>query len=171
MDEPVYWTVLLVIAVAAAGARLALGRPLWPRRSSALRPWELVAAAVSLLALVFHCAAMFFAEWVDAVPSLEEPAASVRALGTVSQAAYWVPAVLLVVATRRVWPPVLALMGLALAGVGATMFWPFELSTHLGWIAAAVVAIAAVAAGFVARPAPSEPGARSSRGHRDGIPA
>ncbi|MEJ7756214.1 MAG: hypothetical protein WKF83_07705 [Nocardioidaceae bacterium] len=33
-------------------------------------------AAIAVAVLVFHCAAMFFADWVDAVPFAEAPADS-----------------------------------------------------------------------------------------------
>ena len=95
-----------------------------------------VAAAVAVL--VFHCMAMFFADWVDAVPFAEAPAAAVRDLDSLaSEVSYWVPAAALVVALRRVWPPAL----LVLVGVGYTMFVPHALDTHLAWLAAAAVTV------------------------------
>ncbi|HET7326848.1 MAG TPA: hypothetical protein VFJ14_06115 [Nocardioidaceae bacterium] len=156
MEQPFFWAALAATAVVGASARLAAGRPLWRGRSSVLRPWELVLAGVALLALVFHCAAMFFATWVGGVPFLTAPAASVRALGTASQLAYWLPAVVVVFAARRVWPPALSVLTGTLVGVGVTMFWSFDLTTHLGWIAAAVAVIVAISAGLVApRPLPA----------------
>jgi hypothetical protein len=101
-------------------------------------------------ALVFHCAAMFFADWVHAVPFADEPAQSVRALGVVSQVAYWVPAVGLAVALRRVWPPGLGLLTATLVGVGYTMFVPHSLTTHLTWIAAAAITLVMIATALVA---------------------
>jgi len=95
-------------------------------------------AAIAVAVLVFHCAAMFFADWVDAVPFAEAPADAVRALGPASQVAYWVPAVALVIALRRVWPPALGLLIVTLVGVGYTMFVPYALTTHLAWLGAAV---------------------------------
>ncbi len=151
MNEPVFWSVLLGIFVAGASVRLLVRRPLWLGRSTALHPWELGIAAASLVVLVFHCAAMFFAEAVSVVTFLNAPAASVRALGTLSQAAYWAPVALLVIAIRRLWLPALGILALTLLGVGITMFWPFELTTHLTWIGAAVISIMAIAFGLVAR--------------------
>lgn len=150
MGEPIFWAVLASIVIAGGSARLVARRPLWPGRSSAIRPAELALAGVSVLVLVFHCAAMFFAPWIDVVPFLEAPAAAVRALGPVSQAAYWLPALGAVVALRRVWPPALGLLVVTLAGVGVTMFWWFELTTHLAWIAAAVLTLAAIFSALVA---------------------
>ena len=151
MDEPVYWLVLLGIFVAGASVRLLVRRPLLLGLSTALHPWELVTAGASLVLLAFHCSAMFFAEWVNAVPSLSAPAASVRELGTASQTAYWVPVVMLVIATRRLWPPALGILTFTLLGVGATMFWPFELTTHYMWIGSAVITIVVIASALVAR--------------------
>ena len=89
--------------------------------------------------------AMFFAEWVDAVPFAEAPAAAVRDLGSLaSQMSYWVPAGALLIALRRVWPPALVLLVVTLVGVGYTMFVPHALTTHLTWLAAAVVTLVLV---------------------------
>ena len=150
MDEPVLWGALLATAVVGAGLRLVARRPLWPRHSCSVTPVELAAAGVAVALLVFHCAAMFFAGWVDAVPFAETPARSVRALGFVSQLTYWLPAAGLVIALRRLWPPALGLLGVTLSGVGVTMFVPHELTTHLAWLAAAVVTVVLVATAFVA---------------------
>jgi hypothetical protein len=86
--------------------------------------------------LAFHCATMFFASWVDAVPLAKAPADVVRALGPASQVAYWVPAITLVMALRRIWRPALALLIVTLFGVGYTMFVPHPLFTHLAWLGA-----------------------------------
>ncbi len=106
-------------------------------------------AAIAVAVLVFHCAAMFFADWVDAVPFAEAPADAVRALGPASQVAYWVPAVALVTALRRVWPPALGLLIVTLVGVGYTMFVPHALTTHLAWLGAAVGSLVLIATALV----------------------
>ena len=142
MNEPIFWAVLAVIAIGSASTRLVARRPLWPGRSSAFRPWELTMAGVSILVLVFHCAAMFFADWLDVVPFSAAPAAVVRTLGPESQALLGT-GLTLVIASRRVWLPALSLLVVTLVGVGVTMFWPFELTTHLAWLAAAVITISA----------------------------
>ncbi len=150
MDQPIYWGVLAATAVIGAGARLAARRPLWPRRARAVPTGELVVAATAVALLVFHCAAMFFADWVDAVPFSEAPAAAVRDLDSlVSEVAYWVPAGALVIALRRVWPPALLLLGVTVVGVGYTMFVPHALTTHLAWLAAAGVSVVLVATALV----------------------
>ncbi len=85
---------------------------------------------------------MFFADWVNAVPFTQAPAAAVRDLDSLaSEISYWVPAAALVIALRRVWPPALALLVVTLVGVGYTMFVPHPLTTHLAWLAAAVIAL------------------------------
>ena len=149
MNQPVFWSVLLAVAALAGAARLLRGGPLMPRRAVPLRRVELLLAAIALLALVFHCAAMFFAPWTDALPGGRALADVVRALGAGSQWAYWLPAVALIVALRRVWWPGPVLLAVTLAGVGFTMFWPHALPTHLAWLAAAVLSVVAVASSLV----------------------
>lgn len=160
-QQPVFWSALLALSLAGLGTRLLTGGPLMGALARPLRPWEITVAAGSLLLLAFHCLAMFFAGWVDLVPLLRAPAAAVRSLGTASQVSYWVPAALVLVAVRHVWPPALAVLAVTLAGVGYTMFVPHALWTHLWWIAAAVGALVLVAAGLVTSPArrhPARPG-------------
>lgn len=149
MNQPVYWSVLLAVAVLAGAARLVTGGPLLRRRAAPLRRVELLLAFAALIALVFHCAAMFFAPWTDALPGGRALGDVVRAGGTASQWAYWLPAVVLLLAVRRLWWPGPVLLAVALAGVGYTMFWPHPLPTHLGWLATAVVAVVAVATSLV----------------------
>jgi hypothetical protein len=144
MDQPVYWTVLLGVVALAATARAAARRPLLPGRAVPLRRGELVVAGVAGLGLVFHCAAMFFAPWTDALPGGRPLGEAVRELGPASQWAYWLPAVALVVALRRVWWPGVVLLVGTLAGVGVTMYWSAPLTTHLAWLAAAVLTVSFV---------------------------
>lgn len=127
-------------------------RPLWPRLASPVSPVELTVAGVAVAVLVFHCAAMFFAGWVDVVPFAQLPARMVRSLGVTSQLAYWLPAAALVIALRRSWPPALAVLGATLIGVGVTMFVPHALSTHLAWLASAVVTVVLIATLLVVPP-------------------
>lgn len=150
MDQPIYWSALTAMALIGMGVRLAVRRPLWLQPSSGIPLRELAVAAGMVAALVFHCAAMFFAEWVNALPLAEGPASAVRDLGLVSQVAYWVPAAVLVAALRRVWPPALVLLIVALLGVGYTMFVPHSLTTHLAWLAAATITLVAIASALVA---------------------
>lgn len=158
MNQPVFWGALTATALLGAGLRLAARRPLWTRHSSVIPGRELAAAAVAIAILGFHCAAMFFADWVAAVPFAEAPAASVRALDITSQVTYWVPALGLAIALHRVWTPVLGLLVVALMGVGYTMFVPHALSTHLTWLATATVTVVLIATALVA------PARRQGRG-------
>lgn len=149
MNQPAYWSVLLSVAVLAAAGRLVVGGPFLQRRAVPLHRPEVLLAAAALLALVFHCASMFFAPWTDALPGGRALGDAVRALGTASQVAYWLPAVVLLLAVRRVWWPGLLVLAVTLAGVGYTMFWPHSLPTHLAWLAAAVLAVVAVASSLI----------------------
>lgn len=149
MNQPLYWTLLVGAAACGAAARLIVGHPLLRRQAVSLGRAELGVAAVSVLALAFHCASMFFGPWTDAVPGGQILGDPIRALGPASQVAYWLPAAALVAAVRRVWWPALALLTGALAGVGITMFWSYPLATHLSWLAAASVTSIVIASSLV----------------------
>lgn len=149
MNQPVYWSFLLGVAVLAGAARLLSGGPLLPRRAVPLRGAELLLAGAALVVLVFHCASMFFAPWTDALPGGRALGDAIRAGGMGSQWGYWLPVVALLGALRRVWWPGLLLLAVTLAGVGYTMFWPHPLPTHLTWLAAAVLTTVAVGTSLV----------------------
>lgn len=139
MDQPIFWGALLTVTVLAAALRLRTASPLLGRRAIAVGRVELGVAGLSVLVLVFHCAAMFFGAWVDAIPGAAAPAGAVRAMGVASHWVYWLPATTLLLAWRRIWWPALGLLFVVLLGVGITMFWPYPLITHLAWLAAAIV--------------------------------
>jgi len=139
MNHPLLWGGLLALTVVAGAIRLTLGYPLLRGRSVRLGPLSITVAVVSALALVFHCAAMFFGPWINMVPFLLPAADMVRAMGPGSQTTYWLPAVTLVLACRCVWWPFLAALIITLVGVGVTMYWPFSLVVHLGWLAAVII--------------------------------
>ncbi len=149
-----FWGVLLGVAVLGAVVRVWRG-PLWPRRATVIPPSALVIAAAAALALVFHCAAMFFAPWTDAIPGARIPGDAIRAMGDASRWAYAVPAALLVLAVRNLWWPALLALAVALLGVGITMYGPFSLGTHLAWLAALIVVGTVVSAGVVGQGAPN----------------
>lgn len=149
MDQPVYWTVLLGVVALAAAVRVLARRPLLARWAVPVGRGGLVAAGLAGLALVFHCASMFFAPWTDALPGGRPLGEAVRDLGAVSQWAYWVPAAALVLALRRVWWPAVVLLAGTLVGVGVTMFWSAPLTTHLAWLAAAALAVSFVVGSLV----------------------
>jgi hypothetical protein len=139
VNQPFLWGGLLAFAVTVGIVRLVARRPLLRARSVRVGRVGAVVAFASGLALVFHCAAMFFGPWIDAVPFLQAPADTVRSMGLASEIAYWAPAAALIVAWRRVWWPALAALVVTLVGVGATMFWPFPLEVHLAWLAAVII--------------------------------
>lgn len=161
MDQPVFWAMLLVVAMLAVVVRLRARRPLLARHARSVPDTALVVAACSVAALVFHCVAMFFGTWVAAVPGTGAAADAVRATGTTSRLAYGVPAVALVVALHRVWWPALLALTACLLGVGITMYGSFTLAVHLGWLAALVVTASAISAGLLGR--------HAARGGRAGV--
>lgn len=139
MNQPFLWGGLLAFAVAAGILRLVVGHPLLRQHSVSVGPVSAAVAFLSGLALVFHCAAMFFGPWIDAVPFLHAPADMVRAMGVGSEIAYWLPAAVLTLVWRRVWWPAFAALLVTLAGVGVTMYWPFPLVVHLAWLTAVII--------------------------------
>lgn len=153
MAPAAYWFSLAVLPAAGLIARFSFGQLPFAPLAYRLRPIELLLAVGALVALGFHCSAMFFPAEVEAIPGLEDPAEAVADLGTASQLAYWLPAVVLLVGLRRVWLPALAALTAVLVVVGVTMFWSFGLSAHLAAIAAAVTITIAIAAGLVRAPA------------------
>lgn len=153
MDQPIFWGALLSVAVLAVVARRFADRPLLGRLATPTGRPALLVAGLSVLALVFHCTAMFFGPWVDAIPGAQGPADAVRDLGTASQIVYWLPAATLVLAVRRIWWPGLLLLITAAAGGGVTMYWPVALTTHLGWLATFIVVGSAISATLLG-PAP-----------------
>ncbi len=149
MNQPVYWSALLALALTMVAARLRHGAPLLRSRSTVLGPVRSAVAVLSVAALVFHCTAMFFAAWVNAVPGAQAPADAVRALGSVSSWAYCIPAVALLVVLRGTWWPAWVVLAAGLLGVGVTMFAGYSLNAHLAWIALTVIALAFHAAALV----------------------
>jgi hypothetical protein len=132
-----------MVAVATLVVRGVHGRPM-SRHVAVLTRADVGLAVVSLLALGFHCAAMFFPAAADNLPQADGIAEAVRDLGRTSQIAYWVPAALLLLALRRAWPPALAAEACALLAIGVTMFWSFGLNAHLVAIAGSVTMTLAV---------------------------
>ena len=147
-----FWVALAIVPAVALVVRVLNGRPL-STRVLPLGRLDLAVVVGTLLALGFHCAAMFFPAAVAAIPLSDSAAESVRELGAGSQAAYWLPAGLLVLALRRAWTPLLLTEVSVLLAVGITMFWSFSLTTHLVTIAGSVVVTAAVLATATYRPA------------------
>lgn len=143
MPDGWYWVALGIVAVAALVGRAVHGGPM-SRHVVVLARADVGLAAVCVLALGFHCAAMFFPAATDRIPGAAGIAEAVRDLGAASQVAYWVPAALLILALRRAWIPVLAAEAGVLLAVGVTMFWSFGLTVHLVAIAGSVAMTSAV---------------------------
>lgn len=154
MSHPEFFGPLAVAVVGVFLVRLVRGRPLFGDRARVLSMVELVVSGVSFALLAFHCAAMFAAGSVAAVGVLDAPAAVVSDLGDpVGRVAYWVPAVTLVIAFRRLWWPAPAGLGLALVAVGGTMYYgSFTVEQHLATIAVSLLGITLTIAALVGRP-------------------
>ena len=143
MPDGWYWAGLGTVTVLALVLRVVHRGPM-SQHVVALTRLDIGLAVGGVLALGFHCGAMFFPDATDNVLGAAGAAEAVRDLGTASQVAYWVPAAVLLVALRRVWTPLLAAEAGVLLAVGVTMFWSFGLSVHLVAIAASVATTAAV---------------------------
>ena len=162
MPTAAYWGSLFGLALAGGAARVIQGGPLLRRRVLRLSRLELAGTVVALLALGFHCAAMFLPAVVSSVPGSTGAARGVRDLGMVSQIAYWVPAGLLLIALRRAWQPLLLVEGGVLLAVGVTMFFGFGLAVHLVAIACSVAATVALLTTVGGSPAGRTAAARRS---------
>ena len=103
-------------------------------------------AGLGIVALVFHCVAMFFPEVVEPIPGTRTLSDEIRAMGTSSIMLYAVPAAAVMLGFRRHHPAALVTMGLSLAAVGYTMYNGGPLDVHLATIFISVVVIAAVSA-------------------------
>lgn len=151
MPNALYWSALVVVAATGLAGRILLGRPLLRHRGTPMRRADLVVAVVALLALGFHCGAMFFQSVVTTVPGTDDAIVAVRELGAVSQIAFWVPSALLLLALRRAWAPLLMVETSVLIAVGVTMFWDFGLPVHLVAIAISVAVTVALMTSVSAR--------------------
>jgi hypothetical protein len=152
-----YWYSLLALAVGGLFVRLVVRRPLGGRRARPLAFWESALAAVTLVALVFHCGAMFFTAQVDAIPFASGAESAINDLGLTSKLAYALPAALFVLAVQRLWPVAVAALALSLSAVGVTMYKWWGLNVHLTAIATAITLIVITWVALVGRS-----GARSS---------
>lgn len=143
---------LAALVVIAIGARFLLA-PL-PLRRVAMRvtPTDAILAGVGMVGLVFHCAAMFFRGLVEPLPGLDTAIADIRALGIASVIWYVTPAVLVLLGLRRQHPIALAVLALALAAVGFTMYNGGALQPHLTAIFVFVVILSSIAATLVLPP-------------------
>lgn len=143
-----YWAVLLGLFVLAVVWRLQRRRAL---NDHAVRlGWPaLTIGASAIVGLVFHCVAMFVPRLVPPLAPLQALSRGITELGVHSQFAYWLPAVVLLVALRGLAWPMLAALAVALLAVGATMFWPVPLAIHLTAIFVAATLVIVLATQFV----------------------
>ena len=147
-----YVVALVVLVVAIGMARLVLPVSPWRRVSVQLHPVDVVLAVLGLLGLAFHCGAMFYRSTILSLPGTETAVAHINALGVVSMVAFVAPAALLIVGLRTISSRALALIVLALAAVGTTMYDGGPLAAHLAAIFATVVLLALCAATLIGRP-------------------
>ena len=117
-----------------------------------MRPDHHVLAVLGLLGLAFHCGAMFYRSTILSLPGTETAVAHINALGVVSMVAFAGPAALLIAGLRRISSPALALIVLALAAVGTTMYDGGPLATHLAAIFASVTLLALCTATLIGGP-------------------
>ncbi len=143
-----FWALLLVVFGIAVAWRLRRGSTL---ESHAVRlAWpELSIGVLALLALAFHCLVMFLPPLVPPIQAVQGLAGAIAELGVISQLAYWLPAVVLLVMLRGIGWPILVALAAALLAVGATMFWPFPLGIHLVTIFAATSLVIVIATQLV----------------------
>ena len=149
MPPAAYWLSLVAVTTSAFALRMALRRPLLPRLARPVGDTNAALLAVALLALGFHCGAMFFADTVTLLPGSDGAISSVNALDLASKVAYALPAMLAVVALRRIWLPALALFATSLLIVGLTMFWWLGLWVHLTAIAMSLTVLSVVVSALV----------------------
>jgi hypothetical protein len=155
-----YWYALLALAVCGLLVRLLVRRPLGGRRARPLALWESALAAAALVALAFHCGAMFFTDEVDAIPFASGAESAINDLGLTSKLAYALPAALFVLMVRRLWPVAVAALALSLTAVGVTMYKWWGLDVHLTAIGTAITLIVITSVALVGSPIVS-PGKRA----------
>ena len=143
---------LTVVVVAVLSARfLFAGLPL-RRLARPIGVTDSVVAGVGLAGLAFHCGAMFYRTFVERLPGTLDIIADIRALGTASVIWYCVPAVLVLFGLRRQHPVASAVVALAFAAVGITMFNGGTLRAHLVAIFVAVTILAGIVTTLLLRP-------------------
>lgn len=135
---------LVVVAVALVVVRLAVPAVPPVRLARPITNFEMGLAAVGLLGLILHCAAMFFMPVVAAIPGTGAILDQINGMGVASMIWYAVPAVVLLVGLRRQQVAAVAVLAVALLAVGVTMYNGTELSIHLATIFAAAVVIAGI---------------------------
>jgi hypothetical protein len=147
-----YLISLAAVVVVLLGSRFVLKALPLSRYATTMTGPDLAAASLGVVGLGFHCGAMFFRAQAESMTGADTAIRSINALGRASIVWYVVAAVLLVYGLRHQHPVVLALIAVALATVGITMYDHGALATHLTAIFASVVLLAAVSAALVRSP-------------------
>lgn len=147
-----YVLALGLVVATVLGARLLLTALPLAAAAVRLAVVEALLLLAGTLGLAFHCGAMFFRDLVDPLPGARPAIEAVRELGTASIIWYVVPAGLVLLGLRRQHPAAVALVALALAAVGVTMYNGGPVSTHLAAIFTSVVVSAGVVALLVRPP-------------------
>lgn len=137
-------TLLLLVVIRILVPGLPVQR--WTRP---IRRLDALLLLVGSVGLVVHCLAMFARPFASEVPGVSALVPSIDALGPASVLLYIAPAVLVLLGLRRLWPPVPAVVLIALVAVGVTMYDGGPLRVHLTAISVAVVVLAAVPLLFV----------------------
>lgn len=146
-------TLLLLVAVRIVVPGLPVRR--WARP---IRRLDALLVLVGAVGLVLHCLAMFARAFAVGIPGVSALVPTIDALGAASVLLYVAPAVLVLLGLRRLWPPVPAVVLIALVAVGVTMYDGGPVRVHLTAISVAVVVLAAAPLLFVSalgRPAPA----------------
>ena len=148
-------TLLLLVAIRIVVPGLPVQR--WMRP---IRRLDALLVLVGDVGLVLHCTAMFARPFAMGIPGVSALVPAVNALGITSLLLYLAPAALVLVGLRRLWPPVPAVVLIALVAVGATMYDGGPLRVHLMAISVAVVLLAAAPLLFVLAVGPTAPARR-----------
>ncbi|MBN9618669.1 MAG: hypothetical protein J0H43_02915 [Actinobacteria bacterium] len=113
---------------------------------------DVVLVVLGMLGLAAHCGSMFYRSSVQTLPGAARAVAEIDALGTASIIAFAVPAGLLLLGLRRIYLPALALVALALAAVGTTMYDNGPLTAHRTAIFVTVTLLTLCAATLIEGP-------------------
>jgi hypothetical protein len=143
---------LVVVVAVVLGARVRSARLPVRRFAKTVTVADMVLLGVGVALLAFHCGAMFFPPLVDPVPGVDAAARHIRALGAASIVWYVVPAVLVPLGLRRQHLIGQAVVAIALAAVGITMYNGGSLQAHFAAIFVSVLILVSVTAALLLPP-------------------
>lgn len=145
-----YLVGLVVAVTLVLGARLTFTVLPLRRVARLVTITDAVLFGVGVVGLVLHCGAMFFPRVVELLP--DAVSNDIRALGAASIFWYLVPTVLVLLGLRHQHPAALAVVVLALAAVGVSMYNGGSLQVHLTAIFVSVLVLASVVSVLVLPP-------------------